>query len=91
MAKNLLGYICPMQPIKEFLQQKIEELSFSKVTFDEPVISTKVLDSISVVDLLVAIEEHTGIFISNSEYEEEKFDTIERIIEFLKSKGYDAA
>lgn len=87
MACKWVGYICPMQPIREFLQQKIEELSFTKVTFEEPVISTKVLDSISVVDLLVAIEEHTGIFISNSEYQEEKFDSIELIVEFLKSKG----
>ncbi|MFN0033100.1 MAG: acyl carrier protein [Flavobacteriales bacterium] len=77
-----------MQPVREFLQQKIEELSFTKVVYDEAVISTKVLDSISVVDLLVAIEEHTGIFISNSEYEEEKFDTINRMVEFLNSKGY---
>jgi len=59
-------------------------LAFVKVGFDDSLIKSKVLDSISLVDLLVAIEDKTGKNIPQHLINAENFDTINIIIETLK-------
>lgn len=69
--------------LKLFLQQEIENLIFTKVDFDDSLLQSKLLDSISVVDLAVAIEEKTGIHISGNDITEKNFDSINKIIVFI--------
>jgi acyl carrier protein len=75
-----------MEGIKEFIIEEVESLTFTKVTEKDPLLSSKLLDSITVVDLAVAIEDQTGIEIPFTEISIENFDNIDLIIEFLKSK-----
>lgn len=72
-----------MDDIRTFIQEEIANLAFVKVSFDDSLIVSKVLDSISMVDLLVSIEEKTGKRIPQYLINEEHLDTINKIIETL--------
>jgi len=69
-----------MDDIKIFIQEEIMNLAFKKVSFDESIIKSKLLDSISIIDLLVSIEEKIGKTIPQHLINEDNFDTIEQII-----------
>lgn len=73
-----------MDEIKVFIQNEVMSLAFARVDFDTSLVKSKLLNSISVVELLVAIEEKTGKKIPQYLIKEENFDTINIIIETLK-------
>ena len=73
-----------MEELKNFIQDEIMNLAFMKVGFDESLIKSGLLDSITVVDLLVSIEEKIGKTIPQYLINEDDFDTINIIIETLK-------
>ncbi|CAG0967673.1 MAG: acyl carrier protein [Bacteroidetes bacterium] len=70
--------------IKDFLKNEIKNLSFREVDDNESIIKSKLLDSISTVELIVAIEEYIGKKIPQHLIVEENFDTIENIVETIK-------
>ena len=74
-----------MGDIKSFIQEQIEELTFTHVEFDEALISSKLMDSITLVDLMVAIEDETGKKIPANDVTEENFDTIAKIEAYLST------
>lgn len=49
-----------MEGLKDFIQQEIANLAFKKVTYEESLVKSKVLDSITLVELMVLIEEKPG-------------------------------
>jgi acyl carrier protein len=69
-----------MDDIKVFIQEEISNLAFKKVSFDESIIKSKLLDSISIIDLLVSIEEKIGKKIPQYLINEDNFDSIDQII-----------
>ena len=77
-----------MENIEQFLIQKIEELSFTEISKDDLLWSDKILDSIIIVELAVAIEIQFGIKIPNADIIVENFDSIDLIAEYIiKAKG----
>lgn len=68
-----------MDDLKAFIQQEIAQLAFKKVAFDESLIRSNLLDSITVVDLVISIEEKTGKRIPQHLITEENMDTINQI------------
>jgi acyl carrier protein len=72
-----------MDELKAFIQNEIKTIAFKKVEMDESLIKSKVLDSIGVVDLIVAIEEKTGKQIPQHLVTDENFETINEIINTL--------
>jgi acyl carrier protein len=74
-----------MDELKTFIQNEIASLAFAKVDFDESLIKSKLLDSITVVDILVSIEEKVGKRIPQHLVNEENLDTINKIIKTLES------
>ncbi len=73
-----------MDEIKVFTQNEVMNLAFVKVDFDTSLIKSKLLNSITVVELLVSIEEKTGKKIPQYLINEDNFDTINIITETLK-------
>lgn len=73
-----------MDDLKVFIQEEVMNLAFKKVSFDESLVRSKLLDSISTVDLLVAIEEKIGKQVPQHLFIEENFDTIDLICDTLK-------
>lgn len=74
-----------MEELKLFIQQEIAQLAFKKVTFDESLIQSRLLDSITVVDLVVSIEEKTGKRIPQHLMTEENLDSIDKIAAIVES------
>lgn len=74
-----------MDDLKIFIQNEIAQLAFKKVAFDESLIHSKLLDSITVVDLMVSVEEKTGKRIPLHLMTEEQLDTIDKIVETIKT------
>lgn len=70
--------------LRTFLLEEIKNLAFKPVTENEPLITSKLLDSITVVELIVSIEEKTGKKIPQHLIVEENFDSIEAIIRTLE-------
>jgi len=75
------------EDMKLFIQSEIMNIAFIKVGFSDPLLSTKTLDSITVVDLIVSIEEKIGKKIPQHLMQDENFDSIDRIIETIEKIG----
>lgn len=75
-----------MKEICDFLTDEIENLVFYRVSEEEALVSSKLLDSIGLVDLAVAIEQQYGIKIPFNEINEENFDQIRLIAEYIHTK-----
>ena len=69
-----------------FLKKSIAEIAFSDVEVDESLFISKLIDSISFVDLLVAIEEKMKIKIKVNEVNTDNFDTVNMITTFIEKK-----
>jgi len=72
--------------MKEFLIEKIEEVSFSEVTENDSLWEAKVLDSITIVELAVEIEDEYNIKIPFEEITVEHFETVALIINYIQKK-----
>ncbi len=73
-----------MDDLKLFIQNEIVNIAFKKVAFNDLLISSKLLDSITLVELLIAIEEHIGKQIPPHLINDNNFETIDKIIETIK-------
>ena len=71
------------QDIKDKIRKEIKSIAFADVLNDASLIKSGVLDSIDIVDLIIFIEENTGINIPNNDINEENFDTIDRLMLYL--------
>jgi len=72
--------------MQEFIIDKIEEIAFSRVQPSDSLWQEKVLDSITIVELVVELEAEFGIKIPFNEIIEDNFETVERIVTYLNSK-----
>ena len=72
--------------MEEFLIEKIDEIAFSEVTKDEALWSSKILDSITIVELAVEIENEYGIKIPFDEIIEDNFQTISNMMNYIDRK-----
>ncbi len=69
-----------MEELKLFVQSEVMNLAFVKVTNEQSLIKSKLLDSITVVDLLVSIEDRIGKKIPQHLINEDNFDSIDKIV-----------
>ena len=72
--------------MEEFIINKIEEITFSQVGLTDSLWEEKVLDSISIVELVVELENEFNIKVPFNEIVTDNFETVERIVHYLNSK-----
>ena len=72
-----------MEDQKLFIQKEIMNLAFTKVGFDDSLLKSNILDSITLVDLLVAMEDEFAIKIPQHIINDENMDTINRMVNTL--------
>lgn len=72
--------------MKDFVIDKIEELTFTRVEEHESLWQAKVLDSITIVELVVELEKEAGIKIPFQEITEDHFETVALILNYLEKK-----
>jgi acyl carrier protein len=74
-----------MEDLKNFIREEIVNVAFKKVSFDESLIHSKLLDSITMIDLIVSIEEKIGKQIPQHLINDDNFDSIDKIINTINS------
>lgn len=86
MPNKANNYLCASfnsmqtEELKKFIQDEIVNVAFKKVSFEESLIHSKLLDSITMVDLIVSIEEKIGKQIPQHLISDDNFDSIDKII-----------
>lgn len=78
MHKNIL--------MDTFLIDKIQEIAFSNVAIEDSLWESGVLDSITIVELAAEVEDEFGIEIPFDEIVVENFETITRLMSYIKRK-----
>jgi acyl carrier protein len=72
--------------MKDFLIEKIDEIAFSTVEPNDKLWESEILDSITVVELAVEIENEFGIKIPFDEIVVENFETVNLLIDYINRK-----
>ncbi|MBK7888689.1 MAG: hypothetical protein IPJ86_15820 [Bacteroidetes bacterium] len=71
-----------MEDLRPFLQETIADMAFKKVGFGDSLIESGLLDSITLVEVIVAIEEKSVSRCPNI-YCNENFETIDTIVDTI--------
>lgn len=72
--------------MEEFLIEKIEEISFTRVEKTDSLWESRVMDSITIVELAVEIEAEYDIKIPFEEIVVENFETVELLLDYIIKK-----
>ena len=72
--------------IKEFIVKSILKQPSRTLTSSEPLISSGLIDSFSLVDLAVYVEDEFGAHIDDSELNSDTFDTMAQLIELINNR-----
>ncbi|MEY3425634.1 MAG: hypothetical protein RL679_992 [Bacteroidota bacterium] len=70
----------------QFIKDKIQEIAFTEVNSDDLLWTDKILDSITIVELIVEIEANYDIEIPMNEVVIENFETVDLIVKYIESK-----
>jgi acyl carrier protein len=72
--------------MEKFIINKIEEIAFTSVNYRDSLWENKILDSITLVELVVELENEYKINVPFNEIVTENFETVERIVIYLNGK-----
>ena len=72
--------------IKEFIVKSILKQPSRTLASSEPLISSGLIDSFSLVDLAVYVEDEFGVHIDDSELNSDTFDTMAQLIELINNR-----
>ncbi len=77
-------------PMADTLSKKIAERILKQpnrvIKMDEPLISSGLIDSFSLVDLAIIVEDDFGVRIDDSELNADTFDTLEALVKLIESR-----
>lgn len=75
------------EKVRTFMLKEFQESGFqSSIRDDESLISSSILDSLSILKLISFLDEQFDIVPQENELNPDTFDTIEHITEFIKNK-----
>ncbi|AXX94948.1 MULTISPECIES: acyl carrier protein [Arcobacter] len=72
--------------ILERIRPLVEEIAFKKVTDDEALYTSNLIDSMGTVDLAMMLEEEFNIKIDTRDIIESNFDSIDKLANYIKSR-----
>jgi acyl carrier protein len=72
--------------LEEFITKEILKQPDRKIAPDEALISGGLIDSFSLVDLALFVEENLGVRIDDTELNADTFDTLTQLAELIKSR-----
>ena len=70
----------------EFITTEIIKQPDRKIAADEPLISGGLIDSFSLVDLALFVEENLGVRIDDTELNSDTFDSLSQLADLIKSR-----
>lgn len=74
------------QSLARYIVEKILKQPDRILTLDEPLISSGLIDSFSLVDLALFAEDTLGVRIEDSELNAASFDTLTQLADLIKSR-----
>ena len=72
--------------LRIFIATEILKQPDREIKTDEPLLTSGLIDSFSLVDLAVFIEDELGVRIEDSELNSSIFDSIEQLTELIKNR-----
>jgi acyl carrier protein len=72
--------------IETYIASRILKQSKRKIRADEPLISSGLIDSFSLVDLALFIEDTFGVRIDDTELNAQTFDTLDQLANLIQSR-----
>jgi acyl carrier protein len=76
-----------LEKINRFIASEILKQPNREIARDEALISSGLVDSFSLVDLALFIEDNFGVRIEDTELNAETFDTLDQLAEIVLSRG----
>jgi acyl carrier protein len=76
----------PQTIIGDYVSTSILKQSKRKIRPDEPLISGGLIDSFSLVDLALFIEDTFGVHIDDTELNAQTFDTLDQLANLIQSR-----
>ena len=80
MTENILA------PLSKLIAEKILKQPKRNLKADEPLISSGVIDSFSLVDVALLVEDTYGVHIDDAELNAETFDTLNQLAELIRAR-----
>jgi len=80
MSENMLSSLA------EFIAAEILRQPGKTIAPDEPLISSGLIDSFSLMDLALFVEDNFGVRIDDTELNAETFDTLEALVALIQQK-----
>ncbi|WP_169376343.1 acyl carrier protein [Halodesulfovibrio aestuarii] len=72
--------------LNERIKKLVEELTFKKVSIDEPLYTSNLIDSMGTVDLALMLEDEFNIKIGTEDIIEPNFDSIEKLTNYITNR-----
>lgn len=72
--------------LEKFIANEILKRPDRKIRLDEPLLSSGLVDSFSLVDLSIFIQETFGVLIDDTELNPDAFDTLEELTAIVVSR-----
>ena len=75
-----------LSPLQKFIAEEILRQPNREIAADEPLISSGLIDSFSLMDLALFIEDTFGVRIEDTELNAETFDTLEALADIIQQR-----
>ncbi len=76
----------PQTVIGEYISSKILKQPKRQIRLDEPLISSGLVDSFSLVDLALFVEDQFGVHLDDTELNAQTFDTLDQLASLIQSR-----
>ena len=75
-----------IEQLSNFLAEKILKQPNRKITADEPLLSSGLIDSFSLMDVALYVEDTFGVRIEDTELNADTFDTLTQLAALIESR-----
>ena len=75
-----------VKALEDYIADKILKQSGRKISIDEPLISNGLIDSFSLVDLALFVEDTYGVRIEDTELNSSYFDNLEQLAALIQKR-----
>lgn len=75
-----------IEQLSNFLAEKILKQPHRKIAADEPLISSGLIDSFSLMDVALFVEDAFGVRIEDTELNANTFDTLNQLVALIESR-----
>jgi len=75
-----------IEPLGKFIAEKIIKQPNRVITADEPLISSGLIDSFSLMDVALYVEDAFGVRIEDTELNADTFDTLTQLAALIESR-----